>query len=154
MDQPLQGITLRPMTVADYDSVYRLWTATPGMGLNTVDDSREGISRYLRRNPTTSFVALRGEELIGVILCGHDGRRGIIHHTAVRTDMRGRGIGKTLVKTALDALRAEGIAKVLLVVFHKNKLGNAFWERLGFTAREDLVYRNLTLDEHLIRIDT
>ena len=154
MAQSIQGVTTRPMTIADYDAVYRLWLSTPGMGLNTVDDSREGIARYLRRNPATSFVALQGDTLIGVILCGHDGRRGIIHHTAVRADLRGRGIGKALATAALDALRAEGIAKAWLVVFGNNETGNAFWEQLGFENRADLNFRGITLDHSLVRIDT
>ncbi|HPF86795.1 MAG TPA: GNAT family N-acetyltransferase [Candidatus Limiplasma sp.] len=149
-----QGITIRPMMADDYDPAVQLWMATPGMGLNSIDDSREGIARYLRRNPTTSFVAMDGDTLAGVILCGHDGRRGIIHHTAVRPDLRGRGIGKALAQAAIEALRREGIAKVWLVVFKRNISGNAFWEHLGFDAREDLHFRGMTLDHNLVRIDT
>ena len=73
----------RVMKASDYKDVYKLWINTPGMGLNTTDDSEEGIAKYLRRNPTTSFVALDGDKLVGVIMAGHDGRRGYIHHTAV-----------------------------------------------------------------------
>lgn len=147
------SVTYRPMTAADYPDVYDLWLHTPGMGLNTTDDSEEGISRYLDRNPRTSFVACEGGRVIGVILAGHDGRRGMIHHTAVLEDHRGRGIGRALAEHALRALGEEGISKVLLVVFGRNTGGNVFWERLGFTARNDLVYRNRSLVE-LTRIDT
>ena len=135
------------MRPEDYDEVFALWRATPGMGLNNIDDTREGIGRYLRRNPATCFVAREGAALVGVILCGHDGRRGFIHHTAVRTEFRNRGIGKTLVDRALDALRAEGIAKVALVVFAGNELGNGFWERIGFAERTDIIYRNKVIAE-------
>lgn len=151
MKQAVFGI--RPMTIADYDALHALWLATPGMGLNTTDDSREGIDKYLARNPHTSFVAEQGGQLIGAIMCGHDGRRGFIHHTCVRADRQGEGIGRTLVEAALDALKAEGIHKVALVVFDRNEKGNAFWEKMGFTTREDLVYRNKALTE-LVRIDT
>lgn len=144
---------IRPFTIGDYDAVYDLWINTPGMGLNATDDSREGIDKYLRRNPDTSFVAEQGGEVIGVIMAGHDGRRGIIHHTAVRVSERGRGIGRALVTHAMTALRREDISKVLLVVFDRNETGNAFWESLGFTARDDLVYRNKNIVE-LVRIDT
>jgi len=144
---------IRPMTIADYDALHALWLATPGMGLNTTDDSREGIARYLERNPRTSFIAEQDGPLIGAIMAGHDGRRGFIHHTCVRADYQGRGIGRALVEAALDALKAEGIHKVALVVFDRNKTGNAFWEKMGFTTREDLVYRNRSLTE-LVRIDT
>ncbi len=144
---------LRPMTIADYDALHALWLATPGMGLNTTDDSREGIARYLARNPNTCFVAEQAGQLIGAIMCGHDGRRGYIYHTCVQADRQGEGIGRALVEAALDALKAEGIHKVALVVFDRNRAGNVFWEKMGFTAREDLVYRNRSLTE-LFRIDT
>ena len=145
---------IRPMTIADYDQLHALWLATPGMGLNNLDDSREGIARYLARNPRTSFVATeKGFDVIGAIMCGHDGRRGYIYHTCVRADRQGEGIGRALVEAALDTLKAEGIHKVALVVFDRNEKGNAFWEKLGFTTREDLAYRNKTLTE-MVRIDT
>lgn len=146
-------MTIRTMTIQDYPGVYQLWLDTPGMGLNTTDDSQEGIERYLRRNPTTCFVAEKDGVIVGVILSGHDGRRGYIHHTAVRLSMREGGIGTALLEHALSALAAEGIHKVALVVFEKNQIGNAFWEKRGFSAREDLVYRNKAL-RSLKRIDT
>ena len=122
------------------------------LGLNNKDDSREGIEKYLRRNPATSFVAVLDGKIVGVILCGHDGRRGIIQHACVSSDCRRMGIGKKLVDLALEALKKEGINKVLLVAFKKNEVGNAFWESQGFTLREDLNYRNKALAE-MIRID-
>ena len=141
------------MTIEDYDAVYDLWLHTTGMGLNTADDSREGIAAYLRRNPTTCFTAKEGDRLLGAILAGHDGRRGYISHTAVREDAQRQGVGTALVEAVLEALQAEGIRKVALVVFARNEKGNAFWEKLGFTGRDDLVYRNKALAE-LVRIDT
>jgi ribosomal protein S18 acetylase RimI-like enzyme len=135
------------MTIDDYDEVYGLWTATPGMGLNNLDDTREGIGRYLARNPATCFVARDEGHLVGVILSGHDGRRGFIHHTAVKVSERKKGIGKALVGRAIEALKAEGITKVAFVVFRNNKDGNAFWAALGFEERTDLVYRNKTITE-------
>jgi len=148
-------MNIRKMTISDYNGVYQLWTSTPGMGLNNLDDSYDGIERYLKRNPTTCFVAVSGdEEIIGVILCGHDGRRGFIHHTAVKVSERKQGIGSALVNAALQALQDEGIVKVALVVFTKNEVGNDFWEQRGFISREDLNYRNRTLNENLIRMDT
>ena len=146
-------MNIRPMTIADYDQLHALWLSTPGMGLNDLDDSREGIARFIARNPRTSFVAAQDGELIGAIMCGHDGRRGYIYHNCVRADRQGEGIGRALVEAALDALKAEGIHKVALVVFDRNEKGNAFWEKIGFTTREDLVYRNRSLTE-LVRIDT
>ena len=112
----------------------------------------EGIGKYLKRNPNTSFVAVLDGKVVGVILCGHDGRRGIVQHACVSPDHRRMGIGQKLVELALDALKKEGINKVLLVAFKKNEIGNAFWEAQGFTLREDLNYRNKALAE-MIRID-
>jgi ribosomal protein S18 acetylase RimI-like enzyme len=86
-------------------------------------------------------------KVTGVLLCGHDGRRGHIYHVAVDVRSRGRGIGRALLAAALDALRKEGINKAALVVFDANSQGNAFWERVGFTERSDLVYRDKSLNE-------
>lgn len=144
---------IRLMTEADYSKVYALWLRCAGMGLNDVDDSPEGVARFLRRNPSTCFVAEDNGCITGVILAGHDGRRGFIYHTAVDPDCRHQGVGSGLVTAALDALRAEGISKVALVVFSRNEDGNAFWEKQGFTLRDDLCYRNLALTA-LRRIDT
>ena len=144
---------IRVMTIEDYNDVYRLWCNTQGMGLNSADDSRAGIEAYLRRNPSTCFVALEQGEIIGAILSGHDGRRGFIYHLSVSPEHRGKKIGSTLVESAMAALEKEGIRKVALVVFDRNEAGNAFWERLGFTKREDLIYRNKNIVE-LTRIDT
>jgi phosphoribosylformimino-5-aminoimidazole carboxamide ribotide isomerase len=144
-------LNIRPMTMNDYDAAYAMWLRC-GNGLNNIDDSREGIERYLRRNPTTSFVAEENGVLAGVILCGHDGRRGYIQHACVSPDFRRRGIGRKLVQRALAALKAEQITKVALVAFKKNEGGNAFWAHEGFTLREDLNYRNLALVD-LIRYD-
>lgn len=144
---------IRLMTLADYPKVYALWLHTPGMGLNTMDDSEAGIAKYLQRNPTTCFVAEEDGQIVGVILSGHDGRRGYIYHTAVLPEYRGRRIGKELVQSAMAALEQEGIHKVALVVFSRNENGNRFWEHMGFTFRDDLVYRNKSLHD-MERIDT
>lgn len=144
---------IRLMTINDYENVYRLWSTTPGVGLNDVDDSCDGIARFLARNPRTCFVAEERGAIAGAVMCGHDGRRGVIYHTVVAEKNRRQGIGSALVRTVLDALRLEGISKVMLVVFADNEKGNAFWERMGFTVRTDLVYRNKALRE-LVRTDT
>jgi ribosomal protein S18 acetylase RimI-like enzyme len=123
------------------------------MGLNDIDDSREGIEKYLRRNPTSCFVAESDNEITGVIISGHDGRRGFIYHMAVKESCQRQGIGTRLLSHALNALKEEGITKVVLAVFEKNIKGNSFWEKQGFYSRNDLVYRNKALTE-LKRIDT
>ena len=141
------------MTIEDYEKVYQLWLSCSGMGLNNLDDSKDGIAKYLDRNPDTCFVAEKSGEIIGVIIAGHDGRRGFIYHTAVNPDYRNQGIATKLVDATMAALKTNGINKVALVVYDRNKDGNAFWEKVGFTVREDLVYRNKAIAE-LVRIDT
>ena len=132
---------IRKMLFNDYNSVYNLWLNTPGMGLNTVDDSEEGIKRYLLRNPETCFVAEKDGEIIGVILSGHDGRRGLIYHMAVKISEREKGVGNMLIDYAIEALKNEGITKVYIVVFKNNVKGNAFWEKRGFKIPDESLYR-------------
>jgi len=135
-------MNIRVMTTNDYERVYSLWLSTPNMGLNNLDDSKDGIVKYLTRNPRTCFVAEESGNIIGVILSGHDGRRGFIYHLAVAQSEHRQGIGSALVGAAMSALEREGINKVALVVYDENGKGNAFWEKLGFSLRNDLIYRN------------
>ncbi|MCI7767770.1 MAG: GNAT family N-acetyltransferase [Oscillospiraceae bacterium] len=144
---------IRKITLNDYYEMNSLWLSCKGMGLNDVDDSREGIGRFLDRNPETCFAAVENGSIIGVILAGNDGRRGFIYHTAVSPQCRRMGVGTALVNAAMEALKDLGITKTALVVFGRNELGNSFWEKQGFTARDDLVYRNKAITE-LVRIDT
>ena len=137
---------IRTMRIEDYDNIYALWMSCKNMGFNNLDDSREGVGRFLRRNPATSFVAEEDGRIVGVILAGHDGRRGYIYHMSVAEDRRHRGIGRELVSRSLSALKAEGINKVALLVFHRNEVGNAFWESQGYTLRTNLNYRNKSLN--------
>lgn len=141
------------MSISDYEKVYSIWISCKGMGLNNLDDSREGIERFLLRNPETCFVAEAEETVVGVIMSGHDGRRGYIYHTAVLPEYRNRGIAAKLVENAMSAMKNAGINKVALVVFDRNEGGNAFWEKMGFTVRGDLIYRNKSIAE-MTRIDT
>ena len=141
------------MRIDDYTAIYDLWMSCKGMGLNDIDDSREGIERFLNRNPDTCFVAIQNEELIGAIMAGSDGRRGFIYHTAVAPSCRHQGIATQLVDSAMEALENIGVTKVALVVFDRNESGNSFWEAQGFTSRKDLVYRNKSLVK-MNRLDT
>ena len=141
--------TVRPVAIEDYDSLYELWNSTEQSrrALNPVDDSREGIERYLKRNPNTCFAAEKDGMMIGIILTGHDGRRGIIHHMCVHPDYRRMGIAGHLVALAEEALKQEGIQKVFGLVFKDNEPANAFWEQQGYSLRTNLNYRNKSLNE-------
>lgn len=122
---------IRPMKAEDYEQVFALWQTIKGFGIRSIDDSREGIARFLRRNPTTSIVAEQQGEIVGAILCGHDGRRGCFYHVCVREDCRKQGIGKRMAAAAMEALRAEQISKVNLIAFRANEVGNCFWQQVG-----------------------
>ena len=140
--------TVRTMRTEDYEGLYALWKTIRGFGMRSLDDSREGVERVLRRNPTTSVVAVDGEgAIVGGILCGHDGRRGCLYHVCVREDWRRQGIGKAMVVHCMNALKAEQVNKVSLIAFTANDIGNAFWKCIGWTRREDLNYYDFTLNE-------
>ncbi|MDR2101447.1 MAG: GNAT family N-acetyltransferase [Treponema sp.] len=139
-------MTIRVMAVEDYAEVYALWKTTEGIGMRSLDDSEEGIRRFLERNPHTCFAALEEGKIIGVILSGHDGRRGFIYHTAVEKASRNRHIGSALVMAVEEAMKKEGIHKIALVAFRDNNPGNLFWEGLDFFERKDLVYRDKNLN--------
>lgn len=149
------SITTRLVTIEDYDKIFALWNSTEQSkrALNPVDDSQEGIARYLKRNPTTCFLALSKDgsgdapEVVGVILTGHDGRRGIIHHMCVHPSFRRQGIARMLVQKAEEALKAEGINKIFGLVFKDNETANSFWENQGYSLRKNLNYRNKSLND-------
>lgn len=141
---------LRVMTIEDYDAVYKLWMDIKGFAMKSVDDSFEGVSQFLKRNPSTSVVAVEDGKVIGSILCGNDGRRGYLYHVCVHPDYRLKGIGKAMVVFAMEALRKENISKVSLIAFSKNDLGNAFWNTIGWTKREDLNFYDFVLNKENI----
>ena len=138
---------IRVMTIEDYDGVRELWMKIKGFGIRSIDDSREGVERFLKRNPSTSVVAVEDGKIVGSILCGHDGRRGCLYHVCVDEAYRMRGIGKSMVVQCMEALREEQINKVTLIAFTKNDIGNAFWKEIGWTKREDLNYYEFTLND-------
>lgn len=137
---------IRLMTIADYDEVYSLWMSIKGFGIRSVDDSREGVEAFLKRNPLTSVVDIEDGKIVGAILCGHDGRRGCLYHVCVAQEYRMRGIGKAMVVFCMNALKKEHINKVSLIAFTQNDIGNAFWNQIGWTKREDLNYYDFVLN--------
>ncbi len=141
---------IRSMTPQDYDEVHALWMQISGFGIRSMDDSRQGVERFLARNPGCSVVALRDGRIVGSILCGHDGRRGCLYHVCVHPDFRKQGIGKAMVVFAMEALKREQINKVSLIAFTRNDIGNAFWKEIGWTKREDLNYYDFVLNEENI----
>lgn len=129
---------IREMTMDDYPAAYELWTEIEGMGLGEAD-SREAIAAFLDRNPGHSFVCIIDQQLVGTVLCGHDGRRGFLYHVAVSKHYRNRGIGRQLVDRALRSLKAAGITKCHLMVYADNLAGCRFWEKTGWLKRSDII---------------
>ena len=137
---------IRTMTINDYDGVYELWMSIKGFSIRSIDDSREGVQKFLERNPATSIVAVEDGQIVGALLCGHDGRRANFYHVCVKEEYRMRGIGREMVVMAMRALKKEKINKVALIAFTKNDVGNAFWKEIGWTQRQDLNYYDFTLN--------
>ncbi len=141
---------IRVMTIEDYEEVHALWMTIKGFAIRSVDDSREGVQRFIRRNPDTSVVAVEDGKIVGAILCGHDGRRGCLYHVCVHPDHRRRGIGKAMVVFCMNTLKKEEISKVSLIAFTANDIGNAFWNTIGWTRRQDLNYYDFVLNSENI----
>ena len=141
---------IREMKLEDYEGVHDLWMTIKGFGIRSVDDSKEGVERFLKRNPGLSVVAEEDGKIVGCILCGHDGRRGCLYHVCVAEDYRMHGIGRSMVVYCMERLKAEQINKVCLIAFTQNDIGNAFWKEIGWTKREDLNYYDFVLNEENI----
>jgi ribosomal protein S18 acetylase RimI-like enzyme len=136
---------VRPFRAEDLDAARRLWETAEGLGVGP-GDSPEAIGRYLERNPGLSLVAVDGGgAVVGSILCGYDGRRGVIYRLAVASEHRGQGLAADLVRRALAGLRAAGIERCLALVHTDNDGGRRFWEVVGWKFRDDLVVYSFDL---------
>lgn len=146
---------IRQMEISDYDKVCELWHSIKGFAMRSIDDSYDGIDRFIKRNPGLSTVAMEDDMLVGAILCGHDGRRATLYHVCVREGYRKRGIGKAMVVRCMEQLEKEGINKVALIAFTTNDVGNAFWKEIGWTERKDLNYYDFTINPgNIVRFNT
>ena len=147
--------TVRTMEESDYDEVYKLWTTIHGFAMRSLDDSKDGVERFLDRNPGLSVVAVADNKIVGSILVGHDGRRGSFYHVCVHEDYRKHGIGKAMASEAMLRLKNEGISKIQLVAFKGNQLGNNFWQAEQWSEREDLnVYDFVLNEENIIKFNS
>ena len=139
-------VRILPMREEDYDAVRALWMTIRGFGIRALDDSREDVARFIRRNPTTSVVAEADGRIVGSILCGSDGRQGALYHVCVAREYRRRGIGTRMVGHCMEKLREMGINKVSLIAFSNNDAGNAFWRGIGWKS-SDVNYYEFVLNE-------
>lgn len=124
-------IDTREFTIPDYDAAVHIWRRVEGVEIAEGDD-RKGIAEFLARNPGLSRVAIDGPAIVGVALCGHDGRRGHIYHLAVDPAHQGRGLGKRLLSECLDGLRSAQVQRVIILVADDNQRGSEFWKRYGW----------------------
>lgn len=131
------SIKISQFTIDAYEQVMAMWTDIPGIGLSDAD-TKENINRYLDRNPGMSFSAEKDDRIVGAVLCGHDGRRGYIHHLAVHANYRRQGIGRKLIDNCISALENIGIKKCHLFIFNDNTVGMRFWESLAWSYRSDI----------------
>lgn len=131
-------LTFAAMSIADYDEVIAFWRGQEGIGLNE-SDSHEQIARFLEHNPGMSLVVRDGRQLVGAVLSGHDGRRGYLYHLAVDPAYRQQGLGRQIVARCLREFHRLGLHKCNINVFGANDAGQAFWKRIGFAGRQDLL---------------
>ncbi len=136
---PIPDYRFQPMEKGDLAEVIQFWQGTEGIGLSE-SDSYSALSFYLQRNSGLSWVTRnRDRELIGAVLCGHDGRRGYLHHLAVAQDYRRKGIGRALVERCLSSLRELKVLKCNIFLFSLNPEGQGIWKAMGWKERKDLV---------------
>ena len=115
----------------DLDPVLDLWrTAGKGIQLSPSDAPQE-LRKKLSRDPDLFLVAEQGQALLGAVLGGFDGRRGIVYHLAVRPDERKRGIGRALMLELERRLKEKGCLKYYLLVTKDNREAIQFYEHLG-----------------------
>jgi len=137
---------IRAMSIKDYAKVIKLWQSTEGMGINDYDDSRKCIKRFLQMNPKTCFVVEQNDkEIIGTILGGFDGRRGLIYHLMVKPEYRNNGLGKKLLEKAENGFKKRGVMRIYIVIFSNNTRGNKFWEDNGYEFRDFLKFMSKKL---------
>ena len=141
---------IKTMEEKDYEGVYTLWTTIHGFAMRSLDDSKEGVVRVLKRNPGLSVTAVADGKIVGSILVGHDGRRACFYHVCVKEEYRKHGIGKAMATEAMLRLKAEGINEVQLVAFKDNALGNGFWQAEQWIMRDDLNVYDFVLNEENI----
>lgn len=116
----------------DYDAVIQLWNqAGPGIHVRR-SDAPEEILKKLQRDPDLFLLALAGEKIIGSVIGGFDGRRGLVYHLAVEETYRQQGLGKALMAELETRLRAKGCIRCYLLVTKDNEPALSFYESQGW----------------------
>jgi ribosomal protein S18 acetylase RimI-like enzyme len=134
---------IKRMGIKYYQEIINLWENTDGVGINDYDDSEKGMKNFLKRNPNTCFIVKnKDNEIIGTIMGGNDGRRGVIYHLVVKSEYRKNGIGKKLLEKVEKKFEKDGIRRINLFVLKENEIGNKFWERNGYGIRDVAIFRS------------
>lgn len=141
-----EEITLREMTIEDYDQALAIWEQSDGICVREAD-SRESIRFFLHRNPGLSLVAENGGKIVGTVLGGHDGRQGVIYHLAVVREFRGQGIANLMVDECLRRLKEVGLHRCCIHVLQDNDPAIDFWTRTGWQHRDELLVFNRALTQ-------
>jgi len=124
----------------DYKSVFSLWE-TAGEGIHVArSDMPEEIKKKLARDPDLFLVAENDTGIIGTIIGGFDGRRGMMYHLAVSCNYRQKGIASALVTELEDRLRKKGCMRMYLLVYPENKTAIEFYEKRN--------YKKMNVDVH------
>jgi ribosomal protein S18 acetylase RimI-like enzyme len=124
----------------DYESVYRLWaTAGPGVHVRRSDEPGE-IAKKLQRDPDLFLVAEGNAGIVGAVLGGFDGRRGMVYHLAVSAEFRHCGLGSALMEELEQRLRAKGCLRYYLLVTSENQEAMRFYERRGWERMDLFIY--------------
>ena len=122
----------------DYLAVFKLWSeAGPGIHLRRSDE-RDEIAKKLLRDADLFLVAEAGGEIIGSVLGGFDGRRGMVYHLAVAEGFREQGIGVVLMEALEKRLREKGCIRYYLLVTKDNQTAIRFYEKQGWKQMDDL----------------
>ncbi len=127
----------RVLNISDYGNIISLWQEVEGVCLREAD-SKEGVHKYLQRNPNLIFVAENEGIIVGTIMSGHDGKRGYIQHLAIDKKYRNAGVASTLLNKCVASLKEEGIIKSHIHVLSGNELAKEFWKNRGWYKRNDI----------------
>ncbi|MCR8630562.1 GNAT family N-acetyltransferase [Paenibacillus radicis (ex Xue et al. 2023)] len=136
----MSEVQIFPMRIEDYDKIAHFWSKIFGNTISLEFDSRERISAYLKRNPEFSTVAKKGNDIIGTVLCGHDGRSGSLYHVAVSEEYRHKGIANEMVQQSLSLLKQEGFGHAMLFAYLENTTAIQYWKKNGWEALPDVLY--------------
>lgn len=133
----MSNIRVHEFALSDYEATVRLWKEA-GLILRPGDDL-DSIRLKLQRDADLFLLAKEGDEVVGCVLGGWDGRRGWIYHLAVKPSRQRGGIGKALIRELEARLADKGAKRVNAQIYQSNTTSLRFFEACGYEVRPDLV---------------